>query len=127
MKNDLVKLLFKGQHMILVSLENLQKNMEVNILKVNKEELLTLLSNGNKGIIEVDGVPHEIALSNNGQLELTGTTWNWGQTTAPSSHQDYEIVTDSIKKEQGSPPPFPVNHESYSFYPSIDDYLDYGN
>lgn len=99
----------------------------MNILEVTEEELRQLLSFSKKGIIELDGVPHEITLSEDGSFKFTGTSWKWGESTVPSSHQDYEIKADHLNKENSTPALFPVNQKSYSFYPSIDDFLDSGN
>ncbi|QOR68288.1 hypothetical protein IM538_09390 [Cytobacillus suaedae] len=75
------------------------------------------------GIIVIDGLPHEVTLTIDGDITLTGGTWRWEETLAPSAHGDYVVEADELMKTSISELPEIQEEETYDFYNTVDDYL----
>ncbi len=93
-------------------------------MKLSIQEISEWLrTNNQNGVIVINGVPHEVTLTIDGDVTLTGGTWKWEETLAPSAHGDYVVEADQFVKTSLTEFPAIKEEESYQFYSNVDDYL----
>ncbi|MFC4320416.1 hypothetical protein [Litchfieldia salsa] len=91
---------------------------------VTKEKLLNLVkANGDKGIITINDIPYEIELTEEGNVSLTGFSWSWEKTEVPSAHQDYDIKTDDLVKNNVDDLPSLNNVNHYNYYNNVNELM----
>lgn len=94
------------------------------IMKVTKEELIEHLIEHNPiGVVMINNVLYEVKLSHDHSISTTGTVWNWDEVSVPSSHGDYQIITDQLVKEYNPNAQLPTQNY-FEYYPSINNFLE---
>lgn len=93
--------------------------MKLSIQEISK----WLRSNNQNGVIVINNVPHEVTLTIDGDVTLTGRTWKWEETSAPSAHEDYVVEADQFVKTSLLELPTIKEEDNYEFYVTVDDYL----
>jgi hypothetical protein len=94
------------------------------LLNLSIHEISKLLKTNNQnGVIVINGAPYEVTLTIDGDITLTGGTWKWEETSAPSAHGDYVVEADELIKTSISELPVMKEEETYEFYQSVDQFL----
>ena len=93
-------------------------------MKLSKQEISDLLrTNNQNGVIVINGAPHEVTLTIDDDVTLTGGTWKWEESSSPSAHGDYLVEADQLIKTSLSELPNMKEEEFYEFYSTVDEYL----